>query len=343
MRRRRRLRIAGGLAGAIFVLFLISFLGAPATAFAPPAAGGGSSYDTGAVHVSLPSAQPQIDLAQDANLSVSAQLSLVRIVELKPVAADASLGPTVVAAAFPTNVQSYNLTDSTTGALSWTLKADLVVYRTGGFLFPDRNLSGPVEPLVPFSATNLTVTVTSDGASDRVAVTAAVVGWPFAESSDLLALEWQFGVDDATGYAACGGTAPTAVTAFPCGANPFTTAPAAWDVADLGFEGLGTHGPISLLAWNQTAVTPTGSTPVIVGTATSTASQADLVLGAPAGGGSDLTFGLAYALAVPTVLPPLLVHGSLAPFVGGAVAAAGAGVVGIYLARRRGQRLLDEL
>jgi hypothetical protein len=343
MRRKRRLRIAGALAGAIVVLFAISFLTAPALAFAPPASGTSSSFDTGSVHVLLPSPQPNIQLSQDANLSVSASLTLARIVELHASSTQGSAGPSIVAAAFPTDVQSYNLTDTTTGALSWTLKAGLVVDRTSGLLFPPHNFSQPFAPLVPYSSTNLTVVVSSNGAADRVAVTSTITGWPFVNPTDLLALQWQFGVGGATGYAACLSPTAPVLSSSPCGANPFASAPASWAVGYHGFEGLGPKGPVSLLTWNQSATTASGASTVTVGAASASSTQAELVLGAAPQGSSDLTFGLSYALAVPLLPVPLLVHGSLGPFVGGAVAAASAGLVGVYLVRRRGQKLLDEL
>jgi hypothetical protein len=330
--------------GAIaFVLLSVAAVTLPSVGAGAPSPVGTSfsNYDTGSIHVVLPTAVPTIRLSQDADGTVASTLSLDRVLELRTSGHDASTGPAIAAVAFPNALQSYN-TSSPGGGLSLVLTAQLTVYRTSGVLFPSASVNGPTPTLTPISPTTLSVTVVSDADSNRVDVQTQVTGWPWVSETDLLALSWVFSVPGAVGYAGCVGTVPTAIPSKACEGTPFSTGSSSWNVSLGGLEGLGANGPIAQLAWNASAAVDGTHQSLSVGESTTSAGSAVAVFGTTGLGSAPLTFGISYALVVPP-LAPVTLHGTLLPFLGGAVGAAVLGASGVLAYRRRERSLLDAI
>ncbi len=296
------------------------------------------SYDTGAVRVTLPSAVPTFELAQDANASISATVTLERIVELAPTANDSSDGPEIVAAAFPTDVHTYNVSSVTSGGFEMILTATLVAYRTSGVLFPPRNALSHVEPLVAIAPTSLAVTVASGSSPGLFDVSTVITGWPWASSGDLLALLWGLSTPIATGLAGCSSAPSDGVPASACGASPVSTAaPAEWGTPLQAVQELGSRGPVAQLTWSP------GAAGSAAGTESGPNGSAEVVVGEPATTAANETFAMQYALTVPNVLVPLVLHGSWVPYLGGLALAGLLGAAGLVYARWRDRRALESL
>ena len=338
MFRRRGLPVLLLLGGALLLLPGLS--ASPAHVAATPF----SSYDTGAVHVVLPTAVPRIQLAQDANASVNATLTLDRIYELRDCPGGCGdTGAGIAAVAFPTEVRTYsdlattNSTSSGTTGGQVLLSANLTVFRWSGLLFPPVGVNNPMLGAA-VAPTSLQVTVTTQS-SDRVAVAASISGWPWLSQNDWLAVAWGFTVPGAAGFAGCAGSSPASVPRTACGVSPFQSDRSAWSVAYAGLEGVGGSGPLAQLSWGSSGAAGP------IGLSQGAPNSTTLVQSSPSrSNASAVNFQLAYALAVPP-LPqgPAVLHGAIAPFVGGAVSAAILGSAGVLYARRRERRLLDAL
>lgn len=303
-----------------------------------------SSYNTGAVQVVLPDALPSVNLSQDANTSVAASLTMAKVVELSG-ATGLAAAPTIVAAAFESDVRTFNGTPGPDGGVVARLTANLTVYRDDRLLFPPANSTLPFHPLTPIAPTTIEVTVTTTASDSVVNVSATVSHWPWVDSNDLLAVAWEFDVSGGSGFAGCQGPAhPLSVPSTPCGVNGFAFGNSTWGWSGFdGVQGLTGAGPSAQLRWPTTVTLATGpGVPTIAGAEREGPTSLEVVTGGASYGSPSTTFGLSYALVVPASLPALL-HGAIVPFAGGVVAAAGAGLAAVYLVRRRDRRLLESL
>ena len=337
------LRSIGGVLAVLGFAALLAVPGGALAQSAAPAAAPFDRYNTGSVEVVLPDALPTVDLVQDANASVSASLTLVKIVELRDAVGNAS-EPTVVAAAFESKVASFNRTSTPGGDTVVALVANLTVYRDSGPLFPLADSDVPNLPLVAIAPTTVSLTVVSSPVEGVVNLTATIQNWPWASPDDLLAIGWEFAVANASGFAGCAGDRPVGVPPSACGASAFAFGNSTWGWSGFdGVQGLVGPGPSAQLRWGPSATLSNGATlPLTSGAQRTSPTGLEVVYGAPAYGTTGVTFSLAYGLAVP-LLPPTLLHGALAPYLVGGAAAAGLVGVAVLAARRRDRRLLGSL
>ncbi len=329
---RRWTPLAGAVALGLALLLLPGPVGASSSL---------PGYDSGAVRMTVPSAAPVFDLSQDANSTLGATLALAQIVELHEVANDSSTGPQVVAAAFPTDVQTYNFSSASTGGYTLVLTANLSVFHDSGLLFPPDHAAAP-RPGLRISSTTLQVTVSSTSHDDRVLVQTEIQGWPWVSSSDLLAIGWNFAVPGSAGFAACAAVpAAGAVPTTACGASPFANGSSVWGSSISAVEGVGTSGPVAQLSWTDSvshAPLPAG-----VGASESSDGSANVVTAEPSSSGGSALFAMDYALIVPAIPAPLTLHGRLVPYAAGLLVAGLAGTAGYVAWRRRERQALEEL
>jgi len=330
-------QVGGGLAIAWAVLVLAA---SAASGHVLPADPAYASADSGGVHIEVPSALPHIDLTQDANASVGASLVLDRIVEVTPSTTD----PQIVAKATVTNVRSFNSTGAAGPHVLAGLTANLTVFQSSGDLFPVPGLESRFSPSIPIAPTTVVVTVLTTATPGTVSVAATIEGWPWTNAQDDLAVGWSFQVGHASGFSGCPRAVPSQVPATDCGADPFASSNSSWDDSWDGIQGVSTAGPEAQLGWNASFGSSVGDVPVIVGAQRTTGAggSAEVVLGAAAAGATAITYGLSYALALPPTVSHLL-HGTLVPYLGGAVAAALLAGGAVVYVRRRDRRVLDAL
>jgi hypothetical protein len=185
--------------------------------------------------------------------------------------------------------------------------------------------------------------MTTDRDDGSVSIASTITNWTLANATDLLALEWDFAVPGGTGYAGCGAASSNGVGTTACGSSPFRSSTSAWSGGFRGLEGLGPSGPVALVQWNSSASEDGQSSLVSVGASQASRGDAQLVVAAPDANAGAVNFGFSVALAVPILPIPLVLHGSLLPYAGGAVIAAAVVAAGLVLVRRREARLLAEL
>jgi len=329
------------LLGAVVGLLLLTV---PAGSGGPvPAAATFASLDTGAVHVTLPSPLPLVNLSQDGNASIGASLQLAKIVELSG-ATGGGTEPTVVAAAFAAHARAFNASAAGGTGFLAGLEANLTVFHDSGLLFPLAGSDSPLHPLTPIAPTTLTVVVRSTGSPDVVSLAVTVANWPWVSASDLLAVGWEFGVTHDLGFAGCAGPRVATVSVSPCGASAFAYGNSTWGWDGFeGMQGLTENGPVAQLQWgSNVSLSDGGSAPVIAGAQRTGPSEVEVVYGAAPGRASAMTFALSYALVGPTV-PPLRLFGAWLPYLAGAGLAGAVALGGLVAARRRDRALLDGL
>lgn len=331
-----------GLAFASLLLVTGLALLLPVATALPPISAGPSyaAYDTGGLHIVLPSALPHIDLTQDANASVGASLILDRLVEVNASGANAH-SPQIVAAALATEVRSFNASSAGAPGVLVGLTANLTVYKSSGPLFPPAGSARPIAPQSAIAPTTLTVLLRS-GPAGEVGISTSIVGWPWVAPDDVLAVGWQFSVTDASSFAGCAQAASTGVPAAACGADPFAAGNASWHTGWTALEGLTVAGPQAQLGWPSFANSSNGPVPTLSGAERTAPGSAEVVQGAPAKDASSVEYSLSYALALPPTLNTLL-HGSLWPYLGGGLSAAALAAGAVVYVRRRDRQLLDDL
>jgi hypothetical protein len=319
-------------------------VGAPVTLLSPPLPAW-ATYDTGRVSVVFPAAIPQVVLYQDANSSVNAVLQVDGIFELTP----GNLPhPTVVAAAFPTQASSFNATTpQNLTADPFLLSADLEVRTTNVGLWSS---TGGIVPAGGWNVGPATLDIgysaTAPGAlGSGVLVNWSIVGWPWMQPHDLLAIELRFAAENSATFTGCTASQELGSSSTHCAGAAFPAEGIVWDSTLTSIETEGADGPQASVAWTPTAMSANGSeTLYAVGAFATGNGSAEVVLGAAAGATSSISGSITFSLVAP--LPPaapVILRGAVVPFVATVLIAGGGAAVGILAYRRRESRLREEL
>ncbi len=318
--------------------------GTPTVLLSPPLPAF-ASYDTGRVSVVFPAAIPQVVLYQDANASVNAVLQVDGIFELSP----GNLPhPMVVAAALPTQVTAFNATTPPNlTAAPFLLSAALDVRTTnvglwssgGGVVVAGGWDVGPATLDIGYSAT------APGSPGSGVLVNWSIVGWPWLQPHDLLAIELRFAAAADATFTGCTVSTTLDPTSAPCAGAPFPAEGIVWDSTLTSIETEGADGPQASIAWAPTALSANGSeTWYAIGAFATGNGSAEVVLGAAAGSTSSVSGTITFSLVAPLPpVPPVLLRGAVVPFVVTVLLAGGAAAAGIFGYRRRERRLRADL
>lgn len=299
-----------------------------------------ATYDTGRVRIVLPSAQPSVELFQDANNSVNALLTATDVVELDPVGG----GYNVVASAMPTLASAFNGSrpSASTGPWALSLAANLAVRPTTGPFWNTTANSGRT-PGASFGFAELRVDLapgasTSSGSSLLVGWT--VSNWPLAQPDDLVGVVFSFGASSAPTTQSC--TTDTVLLAPSCGGTTLGQNQVSWNGGLVGVEADGNSGAVSSVGWSP-SVTNGSAAPAVSGARLDPAGGVELVLAGPQGptaATGSLSFDL-YAPSVPFV--PTAIVGSGPVYLIAASVAMGAALGGFVIYRERDERIRREL
>lgn len=355
--RRPRAR-RGALWGALALapaLLVVATLGAFAHP-TPATPTGFTSYSTGAVDVVFAAPLPGIDLLDHANHAIGVALVIDNILEMEPGTSD---HPIVDQLATPANSSAFQPTSSG-GEYSFRLglHSSLPVVPVHEPLWPspiglfpvnNSSLGTPILPQVATLVVGYSLTPDRPGAtSSGVDLSWSIKNWPWRDTGDLLGVEAQFQVFNATGFHTCPAVlALNNTTAAPCAGAALSPGTIVWNVPGLGsVVGQDAKGLTASFAWGGTdAVNGSVAAPVTVGSYFSAPNVDRVTLAAPAHGATNVTSLAHLAMSLPG-LPPAVVHALTGnPWAYGAAAAlftaiAVGGVVGY---RRREKRLRDEL
>ncbi len=350
--RRSALVTALGLAPLLLLAAAV-----PAVAYpAGTVASGSTSYATGAVDVVFPAPLPGVELLDHANHSIGVALVIDNIVEIQPGNTD---HPLVVQAATPTNGTPFQKTASG-GQNSFTLglhgTLPVVPVREPlwtsplGILPP--NLTSPLSPAPPEATLVVSYTElpsnTSGAASSGIDVSWSIRNWPWSAAGDLLGVEVQFEVFNATGFTVCPALAVASnTTVRECTGTGLHVGTILWNSTDLAsVVGRDHQGLTADFAWGGTEAIPgLGATPVTAGTYFSTAGVDRLTLVAPADGATNVTTDAHLALALPP-LPPVLapvLHGDSWAYVGAIAVFAALAAAGVVAYRRSDRQIRESL
>lgn len=306
-----------------------------------------SHYNTGRVNVVFPLPLPQVELFQDANASVGAILQVDQILEVRP---DGLPHPQVVAIASSQSVAGFNgsSANSTGGISPLSLSASLGVYPVTGNLWngtPNVVLapSGPSR-----MATSLSISFVLAPASAKsqgMQVLWSVTNWPWANASDLLALELSLTSFPANPLHACRAASPVAIDP-PCTGVAVPAGTILWTPGLTSVEAEGAGGPTAAITWNSTAnVGPGVNAPVTVGVYAPTNGSGKVLIGVAGRGAPTLSGAATFALVAP--LPgPLgipLVKGIPVAYAGALAGSAAAVLLGIVTYRRYEERVRRDL
>jgi hypothetical protein len=332
------------LAVTLTGIFLVAGLGAGAS----PSRGSSGGFhlatqpyahtDTGRINVVFPLPLPRVELFQDANASVGASLQVDQILEVRP---DGLPHPAVVAIASSQAVAGFNGTraNSTGGISPLSLSATLAVYPVAGNLWngtPSVVLA-PSGPSRAATALSISFTLSAPGAkSQGMQVRWSVVNWPWANTSDLLALEMTLTAFPANPLHACRAASPVSIDA-PCVGSSVPAGTILWSPGLTSVEAEGPSGPTAAVTWNATAsVGPGRAAPVTVGLYAPSNGSGQVVIGVAGRGASNLSGATSFALVAPL---PVALHLPLVKGVplayGAALAVSAAAVLGGVVAYRR--------
>lgn len=309
-----------------------------------------SSYDNGRVSVTVPSALPSILLTQDLNGPIFASLQLTGIYEL----GHSSTGTLVTDAQADMNFMAVIGHGTSVDNGDWwfnlTFQAPVVAVENPPPLGPH-----PADQHTPgeLGATTVRVNYTlADPTPDSsgVSLTWTVLSWPYVNVTDILALQFGFADSFGGGLTACTASSMPTLGATACPGNPIGTGAPSWSASTNGVEGQGPMGPIALLTWTPSMTIPGGQTAAITpGADLSPTGAADLLLGAPTGGGVFAGGALTFAIVTPTLpaalLPAVsnLIHGDGIAYLS-ALAVGSVGVItGVAGYRTYDRRVRSEL
>jgi hypothetical protein len=322
------------LAAALVALPTVSADSAPSSAHAF------ASYDTGRIHVVLPSARPSVELFQDANSSVSALLAATSVVELAPSGA----GYTAVASATPTLATSFNSSRPAATVAPWALSlaAGLAVRPATGSFWNGTPAAGPSAG-ASFGFAELRVDLapgptSSAGSSLRVGWT--VSNWPLVQPDDLVGVVFSFSAPNAPSLNSC--VANSGLAAPSCLGAPLQSGQVRWNGGLVGVEAEGSSGAVASLGWSPSATNDTAA-PAATGTRLDSAGGADVVV-ASAAGPSAASGAVAFSLFAPgpPVVPTAVVGIGPVYLIAAALAAGGA-LGGLVIYRDRDERIRREL
>ena len=328
------------------VLLSASALG-PAAARSPdppvlagPTGSAWASYSGHGLQVVFPTSLPRVELFQQGNVSEGASLQVNAIYEL---AFSGGAHPTVRAAAFPSQAAAFNGTrgdNLTTSPVA--LDAALDVHAAAATLWSSTGVMTLLGPAIAPARLDLRYAWAPSGTPGQsLQVNWTILGWPWVDPSDVLAVDLNFLLSTPGTIAPCSG----AVAASPCGDGTAPPVGIAWDSSLSGLVGIGPDGFLASVVGGPSAQAG-GAAPVPyrVGTFASDNASAELVLGAAAGGSWSLSGGLTFSLAPPSApLVPVIVRGSAGTFFVAAAVFGGVALLGLWAYRRRERRSADEL
>jgi len=356
MSRRSRSRLASISATGAAALVLVSVLLLPGPALGAngpptttslqsgPSNASWATYPSGGIQVVFPSTLPQVNLVDASNASLGAVLQVNGILEFK---SGGLPHPTIVAAAFPTQVAAFNSTP--TPNLSETpvsQGASLEVHTVGASLWSSTGIATYTGPRIGSAALFLNYTVLPS--SSGIAIQWNVVGWPWVASTDLLALELELALTPGNGVTPCTGSPSTASPPAPCAGAPIPTRGIAWDPTITSVLASGPDGDSASLTWDPSTTMAGGATSsIVVGTFAPWNASAEVVLATPALGSPSLSGALSFSLFPPTpplaTPPPAVLHGTAAPYAAVLLVSTVLAAIGVALYRRRERRIRDEL
>ena len=295
------------------------------------------SYSTGRVDVTLPSAQPYVELSDAQNASKSAALSVDEILEVAP----ASSSPQVVAVAFPSHLSTFN-GSTPSGASTVSLIAALQVLPAEGAIWagPGATVT-PDGPPVGAAILSLNYSIPSGSSPGTgVAIQWTISGWPWRNSTDLLGVQLGLTTESGSGLTACSGSAAAGVAAG-CRGTALTPGTTVWGSTFVGLQGETVRGPTASVGWDGALTTASGaSAPVTVGALGQTGSYGHLFLGGAAGGSASVTGSISFALVNPSFPSvPLVLHGEAGWFAVSLAVFASAGLAGFVATRRQARSI----
>jgi hypothetical protein len=360
---RRRSGRAGRRPGAFATLALLAPTLLLASVLTVSAAGGWSapgtgappSYDSGQFSAFFPSPAPEVELLQDANSSVAAELFLDHVLEIEPGNSD---HPIVVQVASPTSATPFSGSFAAPGESSFSLdlQGTVPVVRTGVPLWTTplglpSNVSGGPGFLPVTGGATLSVAYTvapGAGGAPGLELRFNIHGWPWLAPGDLLGVELRFVENSAIGFDACGPLA--ALNGTPgAGCNGTVLAPGGilWNArGSASVVPRDAGGLAAAFEWGPTAELAAGaSAPVVSGAYFASANTTRVMIAVAAAGATNVTTTARMLIAVPPAVGAGLatLHGELAPYLLTAAGAATVAIVAIERYRRRDRRLRDEL
>jgi hypothetical protein len=299
------------------------------------------SYGTGRVDVTLPSAEPYVELTDAQNASKGAALSVDEILEVAPGASS----PQVLAVAFPSHLSTFN-GSTPSGASTVSLIAALQVLPAAAAIWagPGATVT-PDGPPVGDAILSLNYSIPSGPSPGTgVSVQWTISGWPWVNDSDLLGVQLGLTTQSGSGLTACGGSAVTSV-APSCRGTDLTPGTTVWGPSFVGLQGETVGGPTASVSWGASLTTANGaSAPVTVGALGQSGSYGHLFVGGAADGSASVTGSLSFALVNPSFPSvPLVLHGETGWLAASIALFASAGVIAILAYRRRNRSIESSL